>query len=362
MDKTENKISMRQFFIIYIIAMSALMIRLLPRYSSYFAKEGTWISALIGVVFIYLLIYILHITMRKGKDTSFAESFERILGKTGAKILLFLYLVACIWFLSFKIRYFAEKCMTSIFTELQIEFFIMSVLFVAYLIVRNNIQGFARFSEFIWVPILLFIGGVLFLTAPSIKLSNLYPVTLYDIDNIFMGTLPISMVFVYLPCMLFLGENIADKEKFLKTGIIYMSVASLMGTSIVLTTVGAFGTELSQVLTQPYFTALKDIEILKALERIEALAITFWIVTDIVLIVILVYVIITLIKKVFNLKDKKNMIIPVLFLEYILSMYIASNMFELEYYSRGIGAIIYMLFGIGIPIMVFLVGKLRKVI
>jgi len=362
MDKVESKISMRQFFIIFVIGVAALVIRVVPKYSAYFAEQNTWISSLAALIPMFLLLYLLHSIMRKGKDKSFEESCTRILGKTGAKIVMTLYLIMSIIFLTFRIRYFAEKCMASIFTSVQIEFFIISLLFVVYLITRNNIQGFARFSEFIWIPLLLFIAAVFFITIPDIKISNLYPTTIYDIDNIFMGVLPITAIFVYLPCMLFLGEHVKDKEKFLKTGMKYVTIAASIGVVITFTTIGVFGSKLSQAFTQPYFIALKNIELFTVLERMEALAITFWIVTDIVLIIALIYVITELITKIFNIESRKNMIVPVLFLEYTLSIYAVNNIFELEDYSRGIGGIIYMVFGIGVPILIYLIGKFRKVL
>ena len=362
MDKAGDKISIRQFFIIYVIGVAALIIRVLPRYSSFFAKEATWAASIVAVLPMIVLMYILYKIMRNGKDESLTQSFERILGKTGSKILLAIYLFACIVFLAFRIRYFAEKCMSSIFTNVQVEFFVVSLLVVVYLITKNNLQAFARFTEVMWIPLLLFVAFILVVCIPDIKLENIYPVTIYDIYDIAMGVLPITAVYVYLPCMLFLGDSVSGKEKFLKTGIKYILIIATLGAIISFTTVGVFGSELSQELTQPYFTVLKNIELFGTIERIEALAITFWIVTDIVLIIILTYVVTTLIKKIFNMPNRKNFVVPILFLEYILSIYLASNVFELEYYSRGIGAIIYTFFGVGIPVIVYLIGKLRKAI
>jgi len=362
MDKIGDKISVRQFFIIYVIGVAALIIRVLPRYTSIFAKEGTWIASLVAALPMFLLIYILYKMMRKGKDESLIESFERILGKTGSKIVLLIYLIACIMFLTFRIRYFAEKCMTSIFTNVQVEFFVITVLVLVYLITKNNLQAFARFTEFIWIPVLLFVAFVLFICIPDIQLENIYPVTIYDTDNILKGILPIMAVYVYLPCMLFLGDSVNGKEKFFKTGIRYITIIALLGAIITFTTVGIFGADLSQDLTQPYFTALKNIELFKAIERIEALAITFWIVTDIILIVILVYIVTTLIKRIFNMPSRKIFVVPVLFLEYVLSIYLANNVFELEYYSRGIGAVIYIAMGMLVPILIYVIGKFRKVV
>ena len=234
---------------------------------------------------------------------------------------------------------------------------------MVYLIAKNKLQYFARFTEFIWIPLLMFVLFILFISVPDIKLENIYPETIYDIDNIAMGVLPIMAVYVYLPCMLFLGDSVSNKEQFLKTGMKYILIIGILGAIISLTTVGVFGSDLSQDLTQPYFTALKNIELFGTIERIEALAITFWIVTDIVLIIILTYVVSTLFKKLFDLpNNRKDFVVPILFLEYIISIYLASNVFELEYYSRGIGAVIYIIFGVGIPIVIYLIGKVRKVI
>jgi len=362
MDKIGDKISIRQFFIIYVVGVAALVIRVLPRYSTFFAKEATWVSSITAVLPMVLLMYLLYKIMNNGKDISIEQSFERILGRVGSRIVLCIYLIACIVFLAFRVRYFAEKCMSSIFTNVQVEFFVISLLIVVYLIVKNNLQAFARFTEAIWIPILLFVIFILFICIPDIKLENIYPVTIYDLDNITMGVLPITAVYVYLPCMLFLGDSVNGKEKFLKTGTKYILIIGIIGAIISLTTIGIFGADLSQELTQPYFTVLKNIELFGTIERIEALGITFWIITDIVLIIILVYIVTTLIKKIFNMPSRKNFVVPVLFLEYILSMYLASNVFELEYYSRGIGAIIYNIFGVGIPVIIYLIGKARKVI
>ena len=271
MDKVGDKISIRQFFMIYVIGVSALIIRILPRYSSIFAKEATWLSSLVAALPMFLLIYLLYKIMRKGKDESLAQSFERIFGKVGAKTILVFYLIACTIFLAFRIRYFAEKCMSSIFTNVQVEFFVISLLFLVYLITKNNLQAFARFTEFIWIPLLIFIILILFICIPDIKLENIYPITVFDADNVLMGILPIMNVYVYLPCMLFLADSVKDKDKFLKKGIKYITIVAMLGVILTLTTVGIFGPELSQDLTQPYFMALKNIELFKVLERIEAL-------------------------------------------------------------------------------------------
>lgn len=231
-----------------------------------------------------------------------------------------------------------------------------------YLVCKNHIQGFARFTEFIWIPILLFILGALFILSPQIKINNILPVTIYDTKGILVGVLPMLAFAVYFMGMLFLGDNVENKKDLFKCSKKYMIMAGVIAVSITLSTIGVFGYKLSEVSTQPYFNALKNIELFTVIERVEALAITFWLVTDIVLIVVLFYVVTTLIQKLFDLPKRENLVTPMLFLEYVLSLYIASSLFELEKYSRGIGSVIYIALGTVVPFVVYLVGKVRKVI
>lgn len=59
MDKIDRKISVRQFIIMYIIGTCTSIIRVLPIYGSFFAKEATWISTIVALVPFIAVIYIL---------------------------------------------------------------------------------------------------------------------------------------------------------------------------------------------------------------------------------------------------------------------------------------------------------------
>lgn len=64
MDKVERKISVRQFIIMFIIGTCTSVVRVLPIYSSFFAKEATWVSAIISILPYLLVIYMLYKIMR----------------------------------------------------------------------------------------------------------------------------------------------------------------------------------------------------------------------------------------------------------------------------------------------------------
>ncbi|MDD2627428.1 MAG: GerAB/ArcD/ProY family transporter [Clostridia bacterium] len=360
MDKIDDKISIRQLYIVWIVGICSELIKIVPKYSSMFARQATWVSSIISIIPISLMIFIFYKIMRKGKDDSLAESFERILGSVFGKALTFIYLLVTILSLSIRLRYLAEKCSAALYIGAEIEFFLISTIFVAYIIARGKLQYFGRFTEIIWIPLIIFVIGILVTSMNNIDIKNLYPVTVYEAKDVFMGVLPILSVILYFPLALFLGNRVTEKKEMLKVGLKKSIMIIIFSVAIVLTTIGAFGYGLTQNLSMPYFTAIKNIDLFSIVERMEAIGITFWIVTDFVLIILLTFVAITLIQGLFKLNSQRVMVTPVLFVSYIMSLIIANSIFELEIYSKGIGSLLDLAFGIVIPIMIFSIGKIRR--
>lgn len=67
MDKIERKISVRQFIIMFIVGTCTSVVRVLPIYSSFFAKEATWVSAMISLIPYLIVINMLYKIMRNRK-------------------------------------------------------------------------------------------------------------------------------------------------------------------------------------------------------------------------------------------------------------------------------------------------------
>ncbi|HHW48775.1 MAG TPA: spore gernimation protein KB, partial [Clostridiaceae bacterium] len=65
-------------------------------------------------------------------------------------------------------------------------------------------------------------------------------------------------------------------------------------------------------------------------------------------------------KSLFSLSDEKSLVSPVAIFAFIFSQYIASDRFELENYSRLISVPASIIFGFIFPIIIFIVGKVRK--
>ena len=73
MDKIERKISVRQFIIMYIIGTCTSIIRVLPIYGSFFAKEATWVSTIVVLIPFFAVIYMLYRITRNRERQRFSS-------------------------------------------------------------------------------------------------------------------------------------------------------------------------------------------------------------------------------------------------------------------------------------------------
>lgn len=241
-------------------------------------------------------------------------------------------------------------------------FFIMTMLAVVYYAVRGGIVALARTVEFFFFLFSFIFAALFFLSLTNVEIINLLPVTYYDIWPLAKASYSVLGIWGYFTFIFFFGDEINDKEHIKRFGIqgtAYLLIAGLM---VLIQTIGAYGYTIIKRLTLPYFTAIKGISILDTIERIESVALGFWVIVDFVIISVFVYIIISIIKSLFSLSEKKNLLSPVVIFAYIFSFYITQNRFELENFSNDIGLPANIALGFVFPFITYAIGKLRKII
>ena len=72
-------------------------------------------------------------------------------------------------------------------------------------------------------------------------------------------------------------------------------------------------------------------------------------------------IIISIFKNMFKLKTEKATLLPILLIEYTLSLFLARNSFELFDFSDIVG-IVNVFICVGVPVVAFAIGKIRKVV
>lgn len=357
---SNNKISIRQTMVIFFIAIASPIIRVIPRFSAEIAQEASWVMPIVGIIFFIILLYILNAIIGKKNNHSLEDVFYDVFGKLIGKTIILVYIIWTVLLIAIYLRYFADRMTASIFISTPNRFFIATMSALIYIVVRKDIKFFARYIEFFSVIFVVFLFLSFFVAIPNVKIINLLPVDTTCFIPILKSSFPLMGMLAYITFMFFLGDKISDKENF-KKHIKKISIAIfLMSLIVILMTVGPFGYKLTQQFNLPFFMFFKSIELLNIVERIESVLITFWTVTDFCIITTFTYIAMKLIKKNFNLKSSKQIITPLLFITYILALFICTNIFEMKDLSLQILIPGNVIMGIVVPIILLIVGKIRK--
>jgi len=166
----------------------------------------------------------------------------------------------------------------------------------------------------------------------------------------------VSLMFM----MFFIGSKFKDIQEFKKYGIKSAIFVAVLGFLSVFLTVGIFGPVVTKNLSLPFSMAMKEINILDKIYGLESIIISMWLISDVAICVASIYVINNLLSVISKTQISREYVTPIIFLVYIISLWIVKNRYEYEYLVRKVG--IYVNIGIGfiLPLVMLIVGKIRK--
>lgn len=359
--KTQNgTISVRQAVIIFILSTLSAAIRLFPSQSAGLGKEASWLAPIPAMLVLLLMQQVLLAFFRDNRVGDLGDAIRLSLGGAVGRFLIVVYFLwlSLIYFL--YIRYYAERLLSSIFPSADLRFFILPMMVLVWMAARGRIEAYARFCEFSLLLFTLVFCIFFILLIPSVKLSNLYPITGTDVIPVLKATYPILGVWSYFTAIFFLGDSIGDKEQLRKAGkkgIVYLTV---MTSLMMFFVVGSLGYTVARRMPLPFFNATKLISIIPPLNRQEPLLLACWMASDFIVIVLFAKILMQLIKKLFSGKEGKYFSSPIALWGYIGSQFLSTDRFELERFSVSIALYGNILLLFLVPVLVLAVGKLRK--
>lgn len=359
--QSKNKVSSRQVMLMAIVLEFASAVRITLRYTAKIAKQAAWLSGILSIIPALLIIFIFKtfINNKNYNEADMTDIVNDIMGNIFGRIITVVYFLWIMLILSINIRSFSERMVSNIMPNTSTEIFIVSMLVVVGLALSSGVTVLARMGEII-ILITVFIIYVLFLFGlPFVKVENITPIYFTDILPAFQGSMVLWYIYGYTMAFSFFGSQINDKEKIVKFGVRKAFFSQITNTLMKVFTVGALGWSLTARITRPYFAFVKIIAVFGVVERLESVLVIILVLSDFMIISVFTYAALSLIKSFFCLNDYKFLIIPLLTLSYFLALLLVSNEFELENLSISI---VYtsILLEYVIPILIIMVGKLRK--
>lgn len=362
MEVTRGKISLRQGILLLILALGAPSLRVMPNYLALNSRQAGWLAPVVAIVPGIFLVFVLYKLFMGTKCESLYDVYDKIFGKLLNKFIIVIYIGWITVLTALYLRMYGERVIGEILFEANLPFVLFVMAIFVIFIVNDKIEAFGRLGEIlVWVLISLF-TAVFLLVVPQIKLENIYPVTYYDVVPVLKGSIPILAISSYITLIMFLGDKMSYKHQLKNLGTKMMLFYSFLLMVLFLVTVGLFGSNLIEQFIFPYYSTLKNIRIMESIERLESLFISVWISSDFVIVTLFFLIMLTLIKKVFNMKSYKKVSPWAMIVVFFIALNLGNNIFEIENGIRAFSLPMNIVLFWGVPILALVVGKLRKMI
>ena len=269
-----SEISPSQLRALYLVSILSPMIRLVPGYPAYLAGRGAILSPLLALVpeLVYALFF--YTQLNRGGDLC-----TRIREGGGGWFLLILGLWLS-FYSGFILRTAAERLLSTIYKDGSRYFFVAAILAVALLGAKGRVRTLGRAAS-VFLPV---IGAVLVLSCVfgigDAKWEYILPVTLSDLSGAAKGALPIfDVTTVGIYFLLFPVKEAWEKGLGRKILLIPPLLTAIL-TLLQLAVMADLSVPITGSFRNPFFVMVQNLNVFGRAERVEAVAIALWLITD----------------------------------------------------------------------------------
>ena len=265
--------------LIFVSTLSPAM-RLLPWRLAATAGRGVWLSVLLAAAPLGLLWGVCHILLkRRLPGEGLGGLLRRGLGRRLGTVICIIYMVWLPVYAGFLLRSAAERLVAVVYDLGSPALFGVLLLALAGLAAFGRTRALGRTAQVVGELLLLVLGLVALLLAPSVKPGNLFPPE--DWGGVLRGAAPgydVGSAFVYL---LFLAGSMEEgpgTRRLARGSLAGLGVGGLLAAL----TVGALSPRVAAGAENPFFVAIRDLSLFGFVERVESVVIALWVLTDFV--------------------------------------------------------------------------------
>lgn len=271
-----ERFSMGQLLALCSVASLTPALRILPSAAAAAAGRGAWLSVLLALPGALLLAFFLWrfgAKRREGED--FGALWLRAAGPVGGRAALGLLGLWLLFYAAFTLRAGAERLRTTVFPAAGLPALILPAALAAGFCSLGEAKRLARMGKLLQ-PLLF--GALLLTLALSLPLldgGELLPLGAPP-GALLRGSLPALDTAALLLTLFFLLEDSTGREGGFRALAGRLGLLAALMALLCAALTARFGPALTARLTRPYFSLVRDLVLLRDLERPEALLVALW--------------------------------------------------------------------------------------
>jgi spore germination protein (amino acid permease) len=360
---SNGKISLRQAMCLFLVITFTPVVRVIPQATAGLAKQAAWLTPFVSFALLLPVIFALKCILNKYPDKSFTGILEVIFGRFVGKTVTFGYILFFIMLLVVNVAGISNKLVISMYPAVDPAAFILAMLVVvSFAVYKGGLTVITRMGE-VFLPLVMVVFLLLSaLSSQNIKLGRLTPISYIDIVPVIKASVSVTAAQAHLPILFLLSDYFNNKEKIGKYGTSTALLATLLCVVLLVTVVGVLGAETTANTPIPFMTTVRLISVFESIERIEPVVVMLWIFTDFLIISVLLISLLNMYRSMFNLSQTRSFIVISLIIFYFMAMMFGRNMFEITRFLEVFLNPELIIWGYVLPLIVFVTGKVRKLL
>lgn len=325
------------------------------------ARKDVWIAVLVALVFGIILMWLYGSILEKFPGMDIYEISERAFGRLGGKVICVIY----IWF-SLHLGALVLRTLVEFINTLGLEStpaLIPGAVFIVLCAwaVKEGIEVLGRWSEILLIWFIFTFIFLLILSVTIFDITKLQPIFYGGIKPILRGAFsafafPFGEVVIFLMVFDSLDKK-ASPKKVLITGItlagLYIAYLSARNVSIL---------GINMVLNDYFstYTAISRINVGNFFQRLEIAVSLVFLIGIFIKVSLCIFAASKGFSRLFNLKDYRFIVVPVSLLIFNLSSFVYENIIEMTKAPSKIWPYYSLPFEVIIPILIFVLLKIKN--
>lgn len=298
----------RQLRALCFTASLAPVTRLLPKMTAQIAGSASWIAPLCALPMLLLFCAVLSEFMKQRREgEGLAEASVRLCGRGAGGAVLLIMAVFMLFNAGFILRSGAHRLISTIYPASGPWVFIISMLILGTAAAMGPVKALPRAGR-VFAPIL---AAVMLLTlafsVSSVEIRNILPVTTASVGQLFISGLAVVEIYggVLFSAAILEDRTPLEGHRFSFCAA-WLSAAALLLTVLCAVIIGCYGAKLTASFAHPFFSMIRDVTLLKTVERIEALVAALWVLSDFTLFTLLLIAASHAIRVVFGFRTESK--------------------------------------------------------
>ncbi|NQX58168.1 GerAB/ArcD/ProY family transporter [Paenibacillus qinlingensis] len=327
----------------------------------FLAKQDAWISMIFAMLICLFTTFVAVKLSLLYPEQTFIQYTQTILGKWLGKIILLLYFVMWLSVTGIILREYADFVYLALFssTPLWIVIFIMlsAIVYVTY---SGGLRSIGRCGEIIGPISALGFILILLFSMKDWDWLNILPVYANS------GIIPIVKA-SFTPAS-FLGESfivvmliafMSKPKRAMISSLLGVAAASIAVLGMVLVVILVFGPNLPANFIYPLYSAMSYISVMDFIQNVDVLAVLLWIIGIFIKLSLYTFITSYGAAQIFHLKKWQHAIWLIAPIVFVISL-LPQNTNDSMNYAKFWLAVIFPINLIGIPLLLWIIGSIRK--